>query len=129
MRRVCEAACAVALTFAAAVTGVIGHTQTLEDLQRGQPLIFADAVQAYIYGYPLMMFGVTTRTGTTISNPNDRLGGAPLNQFGKEPQLPDATRANDFAHPGYAGPVLADADAGWWTEVSTKSPGTRIMPN
>jgi hypothetical protein len=147
MRRVCEATCAAALTFAAAVTGVMGHTQTLDDLQRGQPLIFADAVQAYIYGYPLMMFGMTTRIGTTVSNPNDRLGGAPLNQFGKEPQLPDATftavvlpstttlYASSFLNLQQEPMILRIPDMQgrfWlmqmldgWTEVSTKSPGTR----
>ena len=46
---------------------------------------FQECIDTYIYGYPLLMFGVTERTGTTIANPGDRLGGAPLNQLARNP--------------------------------------------
>src|ERR1700733_4804033 len=91
MNRVCTAVCAFALTFAAAVTGVPGRAQTLDEIQRDVPPSLVDGVVSYIYGYPLMMFGVTGRTGTTVPDAMTKLGAAPLNQFGKEMVLPDAT--------------------------------------
>jgi hypothetical protein len=91
MNRLRKAYFAVALGFTVAATGIEGSSQTLEDIQRTQPGIVADGVLAYIYGYPLMMFGVTGRTGTTVPNDMTKLGAAPLNQFGKETRLPDAS--------------------------------------
>jgi hypothetical protein len=45
---------------------------------------FRNAVDAYIYGYPLLMFGTTERVATTVPYAEFQLGAAPLNQFGKE---------------------------------------------
>lgn len=147
MKRVCTATCAVALTFAAAMTSVMGRAQTLEELQFRSPGPFADAVAAYIYGYPLLMIGVTGRIATTVATAGDRLGAAPLNQFGKEPKLPDSSftavvlpststlYVSSFLNLK-AGPVLLHIpnmgsrffimqmlDA--WTNVSPDSPGSR----
>ena len=149
MNRVCKATCVVAAMLAVAVTGTLGHSQTLQDIERGQPLTFVDGVQAFIYGCPLMMFGVTARTGTTVMNPGDRLGGAPLNQFGKEPKLPDATftavvlpstttlYASSFLNlkqepiilriPNMQGRFFIMQLLDGWTEVSGQSPGSRLM--
>jgi len=149
MNRVCKATCVVAAMLAVAVTGTLGHSQTLQDIERGQPLTFVDGVQAFIYGYPLMMFGVTARIGTTVMNPGDRLGAAPLNQFGKEPNLPDATftavvlpstttlYASSFLNlkqepiilriPNMQGRFFIMQLLDGWTEVSDQSPGSRLM--
>jgi hypothetical protein len=91
MKRVWKPMCAVAAILVAATAGIQGYGQTLEDIERDQPSSFVDGVQTYIYGYPLMMFGVTGRTATTVMDDHSRLGGAPLNQFGKELVLPDST--------------------------------------
>jgi hypothetical protein len=143
--RTCKPMYVIAMILA--LSCAAGSGQTLEDVLRGQPLIFADTVQAYIYGYPLMMFGVTTRIGTTVSNPGDRLGAAPLNQFGKETRLPDATftavvlpstttlYTSSFLNlqqepmilriPNMQGRFWIMQMLDGWTEVSEKSPGTR----
>jgi hypothetical protein len=91
MKRLCQATYAVALLIAVAATGIQGNGQTLEDIQRFAPGVVADGVLSYIYGYPLMMFGVTGRTGTTVPNGDTKLGAAPLNQFGAEKVLPNAS--------------------------------------
>jgi len=147
MKRACKAGCAAILIFAAVTPGVPGRAQTLEELELRSPGPFADAVAAYIYGYPLLMIGVTGRISTTVATAGDRLGAAPLNQFGKEPKLPDSTftavvlpststlYASAFLNLK-AGPVLLHIpnmgnrffimqmlDA--WTNVSVDSPGSR----
>src|SRR5215813_1522672 len=81
------AACAAAI--AVSVSCVCAYGQTLQSIEDGQPQLFIDAVETYIYGYPLMMIGVTGRTATTVPDTATKLGAAPLNQFGKEPRLPD----------------------------------------
>ena len=91
MKKILKAVCIVAIASAVAASGVRGSCQSLEDIQRLFPGVVADGVLAYIYGYPLMMFGVTGRTGTAVPNGTTKLGGAPLNQFGKENRLPDYT--------------------------------------
>jgi hypothetical protein len=91
MKKVLRAACMVAIASAIAVPGVRGNSQTLEDIQRTVPSFLVDGVLSYIYGYPLVMFGVTGRTATTVPNDMYKLGAAPLNQFGKESRLPDYT--------------------------------------
>jgi hypothetical protein len=146
MKRVCKAIYAVALTFAAAAIGVPGRAQTLEELQRDVPPSLLDGVVGYIYGYPLMMFGVTGRTGTTVPDAMSRLGAAPLNQFGKEKVLPDATftavvlpststlYASSFLNlceepvilhiPNMSGRFFLLQMLDGWTEVSAQSPGS-----
>jgi hypothetical protein len=107
----------------------------------------ADSVDAYIYGYPLMMIGITERVATTTPGAKPNAGRAPLNQFTKSTVLPDGTYkdvvlpstltlyASSFINLS-AEPVILHLpvidrfylmqmlDA--WTNVSTKSPGTRI---
>jgi hypothetical protein len=136
---------ATVLAFATIVPSV--QSQTLEQIERNQPATFVDGVESYIYGYPLLMFGVTGRTATTVPDATTKLGGAPLNQFGKEMRLPDATftsvvlpstttlYASSFLnlsaepvilHIPYMGNrffLLQMLDG--WTNVSTKSPGSR----
>jgi hypothetical protein len=146
MKRACKAVCAVALTFAAVVTGAPGRAQTLEDIQRDVPPSLVDGVLGYIYGYPLMMFGVTGRTATTVPDAMTRLGAAPLNQFGKETVLPDATftavvlpststlYASSFLNLCEEPVILHIPNMGTrffllqmldgWTEVSAQSPGS-----
>src|SRR5437879_720306 len=147
MKRLCKTTFAVAMTLAVAVAGAQQPGQTLEELERHASGPFIDAVEAYIYGYPLLMIGVTGRTSTTVATAGDRLGAAPLNQFGKEPKLPDSTftavvlpststlYASSFLNLK-AGPVILHIpnmgnrffimqmlDA--WTNVSPQSPGSR----
>ena len=107
---------------------------------------FTDAIDAYIYGYPLMMIGLTGRVATTTPGAILNAGRAPLNQFTKSTVLPDGTY-KDVVLPStttlYASaflnltaePVIMHLpvidrfylmqmlDA--WTNVTTKSPGTR----
>ena len=59
MKKLLKAACMVTLASAITVPGVPGNSQSIEDIQRLFPGVVADGVVAYIYGYPLMMFGVT----------------------------------------------------------------------
>jgi len=105
-------------------------------------------VETYIYGYPLLMLGITERLGTQVSNPDVKLGAAPLNQFGKEKGLPDYTftavvlpststlYASSFLNlklepvilhiPNMESRffILQMLDA--WTNVSDQSPGSRL---
>lgn len=148
MKTLWKAIYAVALTLAVALAGIDGHGQTIQDLGISGSGLFADGVQAYIYGYPLMMFGVTGRTATTVQDTMTRNGAAPLNQFGKEQMLPNS-KFTDVVLPStttlYASafinlqtePVILHIptinnrffllqmlDA--WTDVSMQSPGTRL---
>jgi hypothetical protein len=108
---------------------------------------FTDAVDAYIYGYPLMMLGITERVATTVPGTKPNAGRAPLNQFTKSTLLPDGTY-KDVVLPStttlYASaflnltaePVIMHLPAidrfylmqmlDGWTNVTTKSPGTRL---
>jgi hypothetical protein len=109
---------------------------------------FTDAFDAYIYGYPLLMFGITERLGVTVPTAGARLGAAPLNQFGKETVLPNSSFTavvlpstttlyvssflNLQAEPvilhlpnfGNRFFIMQMLDA--WTNVSMSSPGTRL---
>jgi hypothetical protein len=122
--------------------------QTLEDLKGTEPGTFANGVDAYIYGYPMLMFGVTGRTATTTPNDHTRLGAAPLNVFGKEPELPDYTfqavvlpstttlYASSFLNlqaepvilhiPDMQGRFFIMQMLDAWTEVSPQSPSPRL---
>ena len=91
MKKVWKVTCTVAIAFALAIASVPGYGQSVEEIQRNYPGLVADGVLSYIYGYPLMMYGVTGRTGTFVPDAMTRLGAAPLNQFGKEMVLPNAS--------------------------------------
>jgi hypothetical protein len=91
MKRLCKGIFVVTVMLAVGVTGKCGYGQTLEELQREVSPALVDGVVSYIYGYPLMMFGVTGRTATTVPDAMTKLGAAPLNQFGKELVLPNAS--------------------------------------
>ena len=91
MKRILKTGWWVALLLAFGVPGMRGQNQSLLEQEQNASPTFKNAFDSYIYGYPLLMFGVTERTGITVANPGDRLGAAPLNQFGKEPQLPNYT--------------------------------------
>ena len=47
------------------------------------------AVEAYVYGYPLVLMEVTRRVMTNVAEPTER--GAPINQFYHMRAIPDAT--------------------------------------
>ena len=49
------------------------------------------ATCAYVYGYPLVMMGVTQQVVTNTRDATTTLGRAPINQFAHSTQLPDAS--------------------------------------
>ena len=145
----------VAIALALTLTNLSASGQSLPGLNLPPNLnlppgvsAFVDGIEAYIYGYPLLMLGMTERVGTTIPAPDIKLGGAPLNQFGKEKVLPDYTftavvlpststlYASSFLNlkvepvilhiPNMESRffILQMLDA--WTEVSDESPGSRL---
>jgi hypothetical protein len=146
MKKACKATCLVAITLAATCCGIQGNSQTLEQIQQTSPAQVVDGVLSYIYGYPLMMFGVTGRTGTTVPDAMSKLGGAPLNQFGKETVLPNASftavvlpststlYASSFINlceepiilhlPNFGKRFFIMQMLDGWTEVSPLSPGS-----
>jgi DNA sulfur modification protein DndE len=157
MKRMCKAICTVVVTLAM-VPGLRANGQTLEDradsqllenLDRTSPLIVAEGVRSYIYGYPLLMFGVTSRTATNVPDAVTKLAAAPLNQFGKELVLPNASfdavvlpststlYASSFLDlckepvilhiPNMNGRFFILQMLDGWTEVSTQSPGSRLQ--
>jgi len=107
---------------------------------------FRDGVDAYIYGYPLMMIGLTERVATTVGGPVLNSGRAPINQLIEEDKLPNGSYT-DVVLPStstlYVSTFLSlkaepmvlhipfinrfylmqTLDA--WTNVSEQSPGTR----
>jgi hypothetical protein len=121
--------------------------QTPDESELRRLPTFANAVDAYVYGYPLVMMGVTERTATTVPSSTAINGRAPLNQFVKETVLPDGSY-KDVVLPStstlyesawlnlQAEPIILHLppidrfflmqtlDA--WTNVSQQSPGTRI---
>jgi hypothetical protein len=52
------------------------------------------AVDAYVYGYPLVLMDVTRDVTTATSKPDDEKLIAPINQFAHARQFPDATFTN-----------------------------------
>ena len=74
MNRVCNATLWVAMTLFVALSAVQGRGQTLQDIERGASGPFVDGVETYIYGYPLLMFGVTGRTATTVGTAGEQAG-------------------------------------------------------
>jgi hypothetical protein len=104
-------------------------------------------IRSYIYGYPLVMMGITQRLTTNVPDATTVLGRAPKNQFAHATTLPDATY-EDVVLPNVdtlyslawldltAEPVVLHipdlgsrfflfqvVDA--WTNVNPNSPGTR----
>jgi len=145
--RLRRAVCTFVVAVSVATTGLQAIGQTLEDVQRFAPGVVADSAIAYIYGYPLLMFGVTGRTANNVPDTKTKLGAAPLNQFGKEMVLPDATfttvvlpststlYASSFINlcqepvilhiPNMGGHFFLLQMLDGWTEVNAQSPGTR----
>jgi hypothetical protein len=135
------------VTIAMAITATLGSGQTPEADLKALPT-FTNGVAAYIYGFPLVMFGLTERAGITVPTASATLGGAPLNQFGKEGRLPDATfidvvlpstttlYASAFINlkaeplilhiPDFSGRFFLLQMLDGWTNVSDQSPGTRL---
>jgi DNA sulfur modification protein DndE len=52
---------------------------------------FATGVRAYLYGYPLVMMGVTERVVTSVPDTTTVMGRAPVNQFFLVQGLPNAS--------------------------------------
>ena len=52
---------------------------------------FADGVEAYIYGYPLVVLAMTERVATTVADATTVMGRAPINQFAKGMKLPNGS--------------------------------------
>jgi hypothetical protein len=88
MQRVSKTTLVVVILLAVGITGMRGRGRTLEEPEAGGSSTFVDGIDAYIYGYPLLMFGATGRTATTVRDAVTKLGTAPLNRFGKETSLP-----------------------------------------
>jgi hypothetical protein len=146
MKKRCKGIFVVTVMLAVGVTGRCGYGQTLEELQREVSPALVDGVVSYIYGYPLMMFGVTGRTATTVPDAMTKLGAAPLNQFGKELVLPNASftavvlpststlYASSFLNlceepvilhlPNFGSRFFIMQMLDGWTEVSADSPGS-----
>jgi hypothetical protein len=149
MQRACKTTLVVAILLAVGATGMRGRGQTLEELEQGgASSTFVDGIDAYIYGYPLLMFGVTGRTATTVRDAVTKLGAAPLNQFGKETSLPtsafkdvvlpstttlytssflDLSKEPIILHlPSFGGRFFLMQMLDGWTDVSMQSPGSRL---
>ena len=77
MRKLWKTTCSAAVTLAVAMTGMRGNGQTLEEITSNFPLTIADGARSYIYGSPLMLMGVTSRTGTNVPNATTKLAAAP----------------------------------------------------
>ena len=73
------------------VTAVCGFAQTPDETELQTLPTFVNGLAAYIYGYPLLMFGTTEKVAITVPDATTTLGGAPLNQFGKETSLPNSS--------------------------------------
>ncbi len=122
----------------------LSPTIDLPDLGSGP---FATGVRAYVYGYPLVLLGITERVVTSVPDNMTTMGRAPINQFALAKALPDASYT-DVVLPSTTtlyGSAFLDLstepivlhvpkidnrffifqllDA--WTNVSPDSPGTR----
>lgn len=149
MKTLWRAAASTLAVFALAFSSASGDCQTLEEIQRIAPVQIFDGILGYIYGYPLVIYGVTGRIGNNVPDAVTKLGGAPLNQFGKEARLPDYTfnavvlpststlYASSFLNlcqepiilhiPNMGGRFYLLQMLDGWTEVSAQSPGTRAQ--
>lgn len=72
------------MMIAVAILAVWGGGQTLDTSKLKPDPTFTNGLAAYVYGYPLVMFGTTEKFTITVPNAITKLGNAPLNQFGKE---------------------------------------------
>ena len=131
-----------------AMTAVFGSAQTPDDTELRSLPTFTNGVDAYIYGYPLLMFGTTGKVGTTVPDAITKPGRAPLNQFAKETSLPTSA-FKDVVLPStttlyassflnlQAEPVILHIPKienrffllqmlDGWTNVSPESPGSRL---
>jgi len=52
---------------------------------------FEVGVEAYVYGYPLVLMGLTEQVTTNVPDATSVLGRAPINQFANATALPDAS--------------------------------------
>ena len=77
MKRLCKATFVVIVMLVVGVTGRGGYGLTLEQIEREVPPSLVDGVVIYIYGYPLMMFGVTGRDGDDPASANWNAVGIP----------------------------------------------------
>lgn len=53
--------------------------------------IFAVAVKAYVYGYPLVIMDFTEKVGTNVPSVMEGISAAPINQIGHASKFPDDT--------------------------------------
>jgi hypothetical protein len=128
-----------------AVAQGIGRPPQQPDVTSSQ--VFADGIDAYIYGYPLLMIGLTERVATTVPGAVPNSGRGPINQLVKETRLPNGSY-KDVVLPSTstmyvatfldltAEPVvfhIPEIDRFYlmqildaWTNVSQDSPGTRM---
>jgi hypothetical protein len=65
--------------------------QTPDESELRSLSAFTDGVDAYIYGYPLVMVGLTERVATTVPGAVPGSGRAPINQLVKETKLPNGS--------------------------------------
>jgi hypothetical protein len=129
-----------------AVTAALSTGQTPRQADLTSTHAFADAVDAYVYGYPLLMIGLTERVATTVSSAVPDAGRAPINRLVTETMLPNGSY-KDVVLPSTSTMYIASfldlkpqpmvlhipeinrfylmqiLDA--WTNVSQQSPGTR----
>ncbi len=77
------------VAFALAATASYGQNYTEAQLKSTDA--FAIGLEAYIYGYPLVMMGVTERLTTNVHNTQTQLGRAPINQFANNATLPNSS--------------------------------------
>ena len=117
--------------FAVAACLVIPESPTRADDAGREEQAFKVGVEAYVYGYPLVLMDVSKRVMTNVPSPQDKA--APVNQFAHVASFPDPSFKNvvspnadtlysiawlDLAKepivlhvPDTQGPLLPDADA------------------
>jgi hypothetical protein len=125
----------------------LGRAQTPDESELRGGVAFADGIDAYIYGYPLVVMGMTERSATTVPTAIPGATRAPINQFIKETALPNGSY-KDVVLPSTSTlyesvwlnlteePIILHIPAidrfylfetlDAWTNVSQQSPGTRI---
>ncbi len=94
-------------------------TRADDDMQR-EERAFKSGVEAYVYGYPLVLMNVTRRVMTNVPSPIQMA--APVNQFAHVPSFPD---------PDFKNVVSPNADTLYsvaWLDVS-KEPIVLHVPN
>jgi hypothetical protein len=125
-RRTMLAATTTALGALAAGLGQPAFAETLksEVASLGQSLLVGKAIEAYVYLYPLVVFGVSTEVLTNVEKPTWETLSAPLNQFMSVRE----------SRPANHGVILPSTDTLYtlaWVDV-TKEPmifGAPAIPN